>query len=48
MRVVFPCARYPQPALSLRHPWSVLQGLGDVRGGDLLLGSQIGDGAGES
>ena len=34
--------------LPLRHPRPVLQGLGDVRGGDLLLGSQIGDGVGES
>ncbi len=34
--------------LPLRHPGPVLQGLGDVRGGDLLLGSQIGDGARES
>jgi hypothetical protein len=30
--------------LPLRHPGSVPQGLGDVCGGDLHLGSQIGDG----
>jgi hypothetical protein len=37
----------PLTDLAFGHPGPVLQGLGDVRRGDLLFGGEIGDGAGQ-